>query len=186
MSDIRLGRILPPDGPEERDAAHVAVAPVIASQDLAPGTPISLINGSTELVYQAPREVAIGIVDPFLKDVVPEGGKFYMLLNPQSVTVLRHHWTHPAYQEALVQSKKTEAEEFMKRVVKDFYGVSVPELLESLTQFLKTHEEDDGLFKNSYYDLPDYFSEKELWAAYEILTGNEVLNKKQGVVSFCC
>ena len=39
----------------------------------------------------------VGIVDPFLKEPVEPGERFYIFLFPNTVTGLRHVWTHPAF-----------------------------------------------------------------------------------------
>ena len=96
MSDTRIGVLL--DETAVRDAIHMAIAPVIASEDLFPGQHIGLLpNGQA-----APRCAiiqAIGIVDPFLPQRVMRGERFYLWLYPQTVTGMRHHWEHPAFPE---------------------------------------------------------------------------------------
>lgn len=99
----KLGKIIE-DGERRRDAIHIAVAPVMASTALKPGDHIGLVeDGNTELA--GPCENNIGIVDPYLTADVEEGQRFWMFLYPQSITSLRHIWTHPEFQ---FRSLKTE------------------------------------------------------------------------------
>lgn len=93
MSDIQLGQ-LPADG-QSRDAIHVAVIPVVAGRDLWPGEHVGLTpagEASTKMHH-------IGIVDPFLRDQVEKGQRFCLLLYQNSVTGMRHHWSHPTFDE---------------------------------------------------------------------------------------
>lgn len=78
----------------ERDAVHIAVLPVIAHNELFPGCHIGYDNGKTTY------ENTIGIVDPFLnKKNIEEGEMFFMFLYPNTITSLRHNWTHPSISE---------------------------------------------------------------------------------------
>jgi hypothetical protein len=84
------------DGDRRRDAVHVAVAPVTAAERLAPGQHVGFVTpGDTETV--GPCEQPIGVVDPFLTDDVQPGQRFWLFMYPNTVTSLRHVWTHPAF-----------------------------------------------------------------------------------------
>jgi hypothetical protein len=89
------GRIIE-DGERRRDAIHIALAPVTAAQRLTPGEHVGLIEaGNVELV--GPCDDNIGIVDPFLVEDVEPGQRFWLFLYPNTITGLRHVWTHPAF-----------------------------------------------------------------------------------------
>lgn len=77
-----------------RDAIHLAVEPVIAGERLLPGMDIGLVNGKA---FETGSPV--GIVDPFLKNPVAAGEKFWLVVYPRQITSLRHVWSHPAFEE---------------------------------------------------------------------------------------
>lgn len=89
-----LGKVIA-DENAERDAVHIAIAPVTATVRVFPGqrikedgNPCTTGNG-------------VGIVDPFLEAAVFPGERFYIFLYPGTVTSLRHHWTHPSFEDVL-------------------------------------------------------------------------------------
>src|SRR5579884_3398390 len=75
-----------------RDAVHVAIAPIAAPCELRPGQHVDP-HGRPE----GPGVVPVGIVDPFLREPVVAGQRFWLFLYPNTVTSLRHEWTHPAF-----------------------------------------------------------------------------------------
>jgi hypothetical protein len=89
----------------DRDAVHIAVVPVVAAEDLAPGAHVGRIRMATvngkNLIVVGPvgRSREIGIIDPFLREPVLKGEQCWMCLYPLTVTGLRHHYTHPAFRE---------------------------------------------------------------------------------------
>jgi uncharacterized protein (TIGR02996 family) len=93
MSEVKLGQLL--NASAKRDAIHIAIAPVIASEKLNPGQRIGFDEPGCEKVRG--RLDGIGIVDPFLTEPIVKGQRFYMLLMPNTITSLRHEWTHPAF-----------------------------------------------------------------------------------------
>ena len=88
---VRLGQLL--GSREQRDAIHVAVLPCeTLGETLEPGQHVSIHHGcraSSSLPH-------IGIVDPFLTHSVGPKHRFYVMLYPNTITSLRHEWTHPA------------------------------------------------------------------------------------------
>lgn len=95
MNDVQLGSLITDWRP--RDAIHIAVAPATAVGRLQPGQHVGfVVEGSTEHVG-AGAEQKVGIVDPFLTAPVEAGQRFWLCLYPQTVTGIRHHWSHPAF-----------------------------------------------------------------------------------------
>jgi hypothetical protein len=91
----QLGQLID-NGDRRRDAIHIAVAPVTAAEQLAPGQHVGLIEpGNLELV--GPSNCNIGVVDPFLLQEVEPGQRFWLFLYPGTITGLRHVWSHPAF-----------------------------------------------------------------------------------------
>lgn len=83
MSDtLQLGKVIEPGREVGRDAIHVAVYPMLAVREMRPG-----------------ERLQNGIVDPFLKESVLPGQRFWMLLFPNTVASLRHVWSHPNFPE---------------------------------------------------------------------------------------
>ena len=89
-----IGKIIR-DGERRRDAVHMALAPVQAAEDLLLLLQDPLIKKSIHLVGVTGEP--IGIVDPFLRQCVIEGDWFWLFLYPDTITDLRHVWTHPTF-----------------------------------------------------------------------------------------
>jgi hypothetical protein len=96
-----------------RDAIHIAVAPVVSADDwLSPGDEVGFVLGSNTKVKGKDRvygQDVIGVVDPFLRDHVRKGERFWVFLLPNTITFLRHHWEHPAFVPAPPPSSDSEA-----------------------------------------------------------------------------
>ena len=93
MSDTpKLGELCDPTA--GRDAVHIAIAPVKAAEPMGPGTRCGLNAAGEADPWASPF---VGIVDPFLPRSVRTGERFYLCLFPNTVTSLRHVWTHPVF-----------------------------------------------------------------------------------------
>ncbi|WP_199272495.1 hypothetical protein [Paraburkholderia acidisoli] len=87
-----LGTII--DGSQARDAIHLAVEPVIAAHNMEPGAHVGLMaDGRASEI----ADKHVGIVDPFLKDGVCAGERFWLVVYPRQITSLRHVWEHPDF-----------------------------------------------------------------------------------------
>lgn len=91
---LGLGHIITSE--QQRDAIHVAIAPVTVAMRVNPGEHVG-IGSDGKATYGAPH---VGVIDPFLKDAVEKGERCWMFLYPGSITSLRHEWTHPAFEAA--------------------------------------------------------------------------------------
>lgn len=115
MSDIKLGQLTTSEG---RDAIHVAIASVVADERLEPGEHVGLTDEGKANSSVDP----IGIVDPFLKHSIGPGQRFWLLLYPNTVTGMRHHWSHPAFKDesapAVDSGDKLRSENWVKDYVR--------------------------------------------------------------------
>lgn len=94
---IELGKLI--EGTVSKDAVHMAVAPVIAGEQLFPGKAVRLVNGRAFNwdTLDRNKEDSTGIVDPFLTSPVNLGERFWLVLNPGTVLNLHHEWNHPDF-----------------------------------------------------------------------------------------
>lgn len=102
MDNIKLGSIITTT--QQKDAVHIAIVPVMSELTLSPGDHIGLVYpGVTRLVGHVRNN--IGIVDPFLKEDVLPGQRFWMFMYPGSISSLRHDWVHTAFDMAAEPKK---------------------------------------------------------------------------------
>ena len=162
MSNLKLGQLI--TDKQQRDAIHVAVAPVVAGMTLMPGEHIQFSDDGTVVVGSDP----IGIVDPYLTTPVNKGETFWLFLYPQTVTSLRHDWTHPAFSTSEPTSK---SERWIANFANDC-GLSYQVLMEGAADYVKRgdHLCLGGLLEGRY--VPD-----EFWDHYEAVTKTVVKDK---------
>lgn len=172
--------------PQSKDAIHIAVAPVTASETLYPGQQVGFLHGiESDLVCAtSPSTTALGIVDPFLTEAVAEGEKFFMFLLPNTVTGMRHEWEHPAFKvpvasaEATIPEGTTTAVHDLENTINSIrylegiaerLGISYNDLLYAGRIWI---DEDEYTYENgqNYYgmDFPAF------WHHFGIVTGRDV------------
>ena len=162
-TDVKLGSIIDKEESWQRDAIHIAVTPAIASEKLSPGQHVGLIGADTVRVGSTSQSL-IGIVDPFLAGPVSEGEMFWMLLYQNTVTSLRHEWTHPAF----AVSDKATAHAWIESFAVEL-GVTYKQLMAGAERW---REDGDYTDDNSekYKDI-DYSKWATFWGYYQALTG---------------
>jgi hypothetical protein len=118
-----IGKLAASDA--QRDAIHVAIAPVVAAEPLEPGTHVGFWEDGSGLVGCCKNP--IGIVDPFLNYFVKPNERFYLFLYPNTVIGMRHQWSHPAFapevpvgETSQVAKARQWLHEFAARVGRDY------------------------------------------------------------------
>ncbi len=176
----KLGVLI--DEQAKRDAIHIAIAPVRAVDTLGPGAYVALAAGTTDEVVRVDRDRAIGIVDPFLRKQVRPGERFYLFLLPQTITSLRHEWTHPAFDAgAGGTSPQEEARQWIEAFAAEL-DQTYDRLLDAAHRWL---DYEDYTYDNSEtYKGVDYAKWPIFWKHFETVTGREV--KDHGATFFTC
>ncbi len=177
--EVELGKIITKRFPQ-KDAIHIAVAPVIAATKLSPGDHVGFVNKSENTVGKTAK--CIGIVDPFLKKDINTGETFYLCLYPNTILSLRHEWLHPEF------SKKDEQEQDEKYQIAaawlkhfaDNIGVDLEDVVGRASDYINYGQYwcEGGRFEGEY--VPD-----EFWEYYEIYTGTKVKEDDRGSFFTC-
>lgn len=188
-SELGLGKIIETE--QGRDAIHVAIIPIVAYEDLWRGREVGLTNDG-RATTQADR--MIGIVDPFLKQTVEAGQKFWLFLFPNTVTSLRHEWTHPAFPQfgapdvppppAPVDENRLAAERAAA-----ICGLSYGALMDAFEQYADTSEqwpEYTHMGQNERYKRVNRLDWEKAWAHYEQENNVKVSEERFGDIPFSC
>lgn len=173
MADVfPLGKVLY-DRLNERDAIHVALIVLPAGEQLARGEFVELKNGKA--VKAAHRSTAIGIVDPFLREDAWEGSNVAVCLFPNTVTSLRHQWTHPAFDADITKS----ASEAWVRQFAEELDQTYSRLMDAAHTWYYSVKDGERLGEYTYDNSETYKSVEKpkwplFWKHFEILTGHKV------------
>lgn len=169
---IELGKLCPVDA--ERDAIHIAIAPVIAGDTFNPGTHIGFLDDGTV----GPTKNTIGIADPFLKQTIIRNQRIYLCLYPNTVVRLRHDWHHFSFpREVTDRPVIVEAEIYVKKCLESLcrYNVKKVGIEETYKEFMNNLIDNSSMYFHgeeitSWYELPDHFKD-----TLEILLGREIV-----------
>ncbi len=161
MKDLRIGEII--RGVQERDAIHMAVAPMEAGAPLKPGMRVGVRDGKAVAM-----QPFLGIVDPFLESPVLVGQRFWLFLFPGSITSLRHEWTHPDFAE----SRRPPDDPMALRVLESF-AERIGESHDTTMDYLGQMATEGYIYGDTEYnEIPS-----EVWDAYECIAGVKVANR---------
>lgn len=183
--DPEIGKLI--TDKRDRDAIHMAIYPGIAAESLDPGQHVGFVRGRKF----GPSDVTMGIVDPFLKENVEPDQEFWVFLYPNTITDLRHHWTHPKFPEYTEKQRRaelvlsgSESEEWIKGFA-DRIGLGFEEVIDNAKMRLR----DDEHYYIFSVDTPDECDSEigTFWEHFETLTGRKVSSdKKQSFFSCAC
>lgn len=174
-------------GGERRDAVHFAVAPVSAGAFLRAGERVKFVPGSTDIVvsWDYADEPAIGIIDPFLADCyVTEGDRVWLFLFPNSITGLRHEWTHPAFPaqqpQPMVQEGSSVAysERWLRGFADKYHG--------NYSEMIAGVQAGKGAFFGDDLEYSDFHVGSEFWHHVSVVTGKTFTAEHIENTSFRC
>lgn len=169
--NLPLGEIITTE--QERDAIHIAVIPVVAGEWLAPAGKVRMA-ASGKAVVAASRDEAVGIVDPFLKEHVTAGQRFYLFMYPNTITSLRHNWTHPSFPNAPALPVVANGSEKWLRDFADSVDLTYNQVMTAADDWV-AHEE----YLSMGGHLEGHYVPEEFWPHYENVRGVTVVPVKQ-------
>ncbi len=166
-----IGKIL--DGTAQKDAIHIAVAPVFADTNLMPGQHVGVVENERMGLSDRP----IGIVDPFLKDSVQKGQQFFLFLYPNTITGLRHEWTHPLF------SGKTPVRSEAEKRLHDFAAESDMNYWRLMSAAEAYLQHGEYVIDGGRYEGWGVYA--KFWEDYETVTGKKVRESERGSFFSC-
>jgi hypothetical protein len=187
-----VGKLAPADA--GRDAIHVAVAPVVAAEQLYPGQHVGL-NAEGEADGTSAR---VGVVDPYYTDRIFKGERFFLFLYPGSISSLRHVWEHAAFAvEGAVPvaalDDKAASEQWLRAFAKVSDCPSYDVLIAAAagkdvaanSEYHSTAYENDGEFltfygRDAHGEIPP-----EFWHHVEVATGVKIPSSKRAPFFSC-
>lgn len=173
---------------EKRDAIHLAVDNAIAAHTLRPGEDVGFLPDGTAGTCEKP----LGIVDPFLKNAVKKGERFWLVVYPRKITSLRHVWEHPDFQMAEDKPIKPSLDlrknsiEWLQAEASKLGVYDYEELLVHAEYYLM--DKGNGGY-GEYWSQGDRFEGEsipdEFWDHYEIVTGKYAPKEHRGSFLSC-
>lgn len=176
LTQQMIGTLIPEEA--QRDAIHIAVAPAIAKVKVFPGQDVGL---SRTADTDAPH---VGICDPFLKSPVFPGQRYFVFLYPNTITGLRHEWTHPAFDVPTTISQENHVEKSRAWIKAHAEELDLTEnaLMRDAGTWLECEEH---TVQHGSQHWRGTLNATEFWHHYEIVTGKVVeADKKRSF--YCC
>ena len=127
-----LGRVITEDDQIGRDAIHLAVEPVVAGQTLHAGMEVGRRADGTFGYSNITK--TLGIVDPFIRDVIQIGEKFLLVIYPRQITTLRHVWEHPEFGPDVINPSLTPPEPKLFHLIMDTCGPNKINTIKAIRQ----------------------------------------------------
>lgn len=181
-----MGDVLPEDA-GGRDAVHVAVISARCEEKVYPGQDVGFLAMEGRDAITSTRDPQhIGIVDPFIKDAVFPGDRFWLYLYPRTITGLSHRWSHPSFDDDTGASYSTPSVKIdSERWLRDWidsancpgYEEVVAAAISSADRFSETVDIGGS---DAYGDIPN-----EFWAHLEVVTGRKFTHRP-GYFSCSC
>ena len=187
--DLKLGYVIEDGTVAARDAIHIAVAPSISAEYLSAGEHVGF-DADVPDRMSASAMKKVGIVDPYLMTPVKPGERFWLFLYPNTVTGLRHDWSHPDFKSdsaGATEMKTAKAmNEAQDRIEKFSYKMGFDgfdELMAHARSWIQGEDYINTGSNESYYNASDEDWQK-FWQDWRIVTGEKSARAKP--IRFSC
>lgn len=185
MSEIDL--TTKPDKFGIRDAIHVAVVSLKAAGSMYAGDPVIWHEKGKSVKVVDSRLAPIGIVSAFMKNGVNEGDLVWIMLYPNTVTGMTHHWSHPDFDSVKNEMSLEQANLIIENMA-DELGTFIYGDDESRSETLIHHANRYCQHQSGCWSEDEYQASPEswenFWKAYSVVTGNPEPTKNR--VPFRC
>jgi hypothetical protein len=174
-----LGKLV--SGSPERDAVHIAVVAVEAATVLSAGMRIGF-DASGKVARVVPE--IIGVVDPFLTETVYPGDKCWMFLLPNTITSLKHNWTHPAFEDKPNLPSQSESERWLRS-----FAAEVDADYDEMMRVAASHCDEGNRWGDYLIDGGKWEGQStpdEFWTHYAAVTGKTPSRGPTGIFSCSC
>ena len=170
---------------------HVAVFSATSETKVYPGQGVAVVTTGDDTVV-SPVGESVGIVDPFLSGVVMPGERFWVFLNPRTITALSHRWSNPAFEDVATTYTPPASKLASEKWLRDFCHTSDCPNYEVIMgrvaliadgQSGSNFDDDYMHFDNidAHGKIPD-----EFWDHAEIVLGRPILGRKPAYFSCSC
>ncbi len=180
--DLKIGKLIAEGDDAARDAIHVAVIPVTSPHIQYPSNRVKLVKGAVDKVRMCDDDDPdyVGVVDPFLTGNVPVGTRFWLFLQPNTITALRHAWTHPKFDNLPPKVIGSMSENWLRKFAEEEADIEYEELMQGAKNYLENDEymSDGGKWEG--FGVPEVF-----WLHYENVTGDKLPEDKSGHFFSC-
>ena len=177
-----LGMLI--DDTAKRDAIHLAVEPMIAGEDLHPGSRVIVRDGAA---FYCGYEGGVGIVDPFLPiSGLRKGRRFWLVLLPRTITSLRHVWEHPDFPTQPGVAEPAPDRDASERWLRDFvarsdcppYEVLIAKAIDNRDSWSSEYLHFSG--RDAHGEI-----EPEFWKHVEVVTGVKIPHEQRAAYFSC-
>lgn len=161
---------------EKRDAIHLAVENVVAGESLAPGDHVGWLSDGRVGIMTNKK---LGIVDPFLTEIIKENERFWLILYPRQITSLRHVWSHPDFSaDTIIKKSKKDAELWLRKYINNGVNINFSTVINCITYDLAHSQNIEVICLPEDID-GDRTITPEFWENFEIYTSRKVPQKQR-------
>ena len=166
--------------------------PAVAEGTLYPAQRVSIYMRNGKCLALASGDEGFGICDPFRTGAIPPGAMLWVMLDPGTITDMRHHWSHPdipddesAVTRERIENEAGVAEAWMRGFAKDI-GLSYDQAIGAGDSYVNDTGWGGYTFKGR--DTPSECTEEliEYWESWSAIRGRPIPKDAEAPFSCSC